>query len=67
MPCPQSKSYASARSSAAGGQLDVERQTTILLIGAVIWAYLGIVFEILAVVRAGERYAKRHGKLKRSG
>jgi hypothetical protein len=24
-----------------GGTLDVERQTTILLIGAVIWAYLG--------------------------
>src|ERR1044072_8850085 len=32
---------------AAGGTLNVERQTTILLIGAVIWAYLGIVFEIL--------------------
>ena len=32
---------------ATGGTLDVERQTTILLIGAVLWAYLGIVFEIL--------------------
>ena len=32
---------------AAGGTIDVERTTTILLIGAVIWAYLGIIFEIL--------------------
>ncbi len=41
---------------AAGGQLDVERQTTILLIGAVIWAYLGIVFEILTETVAWERW-----------
>src|SRR3954451_20522504 len=40
----------------AGGQLDVERQTTILLIGAVIWAYLGIVFEILTETVAWERW-----------
>jgi ABC-2 type transport system permease protein len=41
---------------AAGGTLDVERQTTILLIGAVIWAYLGIVFEILTETVAWERW-----------
>ena len=32
---------------AVGGQVDVNRLTTVLLIGAVIWSYLGIVFEIL--------------------
>jgi len=41
---------------AAGGHLDVERQTTILLIGAVLWAYLGIVFEILTETVAWERW-----------
>ena len=41
---------------AAGGQLDVERQTTILLIGAVIWSYLGIIFEILTETVAWERW-----------
>jgi ABC-2 type transport system permease protein len=41
---------------AAGGHLDVNRQTTILLIGAVIWAYLGIVFEILTETVAWERW-----------
>ena len=41
---------------AAGGQLDVNRQTTILLIGAVIWAYLGIIFEILTETVAWERW-----------
>jgi ABC-2 type transport system permease protein len=41
---------------ASGGHLDVERQTTILLIGAVIWAYLGIVFEILTETVAWERW-----------
>jgi ABC-2 type transport system permease protein len=41
---------------AAGGQLDVERQTTILLIGAVIWAYLGIIFEILTETVGWERW-----------
>lgn len=41
---------------AAGGTLDVDRQTTILLIGAVIWAYLGIIFEILTETVAWERW-----------
>src|SRR6476619_7155051 len=41
---------------ASGGTLDVERQTTSLLIGAVIWAYLGIVFEILTETVAWERW-----------
>jgi ABC-2 type transport system permease protein len=41
---------------ASGGQLDVNRQTTVLLIGAVIWAYLGIVFEILTETVAWERW-----------
>jgi ABC-2 type transport system permease protein len=41
---------------AAGGQIDVDRTTTILLIGAVIWAYLGIIFEILTETVAWERW-----------
>ena len=41
---------------AGGGRLDVDRQTTILLIGAVIWSYLGIVFEILTETVAWERW-----------
>jgi ABC-2 type transport system permease protein len=41
---------------AAGGQIDVERQTTILLIGAVMWSYLGVVFEILIETVAWERW-----------
>jgi len=41
---------------AAGGHIDVERITTILLIGAVIWAYLGIIFEILTETVAWERW-----------
>ena len=41
---------------AAGGVIDVNEQTTILLIGAVIWAYLGIVFEILTETVAWERW-----------
>jgi len=41
---------------ASGGTLDVNRQTTILLIGAVIWAYLGIIFEILTETVAWERW-----------
>src|ERR671926_728598 len=41
---------------AGGGHLDVERQTTVLLIGAVIWSYLGIVFEILTETVAWERW-----------
>src|SRR3954449_7747937 len=41
---------------ATGGRLDVERQTASLLIGAVIWSYLGIVFEILTETVARERW-----------
>src|SRR4051812_12888886 len=41
---------------AEGGHIDVERITTILLIGAVIWAYLGIIFEILTETVAWERW-----------
>src|SRR5437660_7946701 len=41
---------------AAGGKIDVSRVTTILLVGAVIWAYLGIIFEILTETVAWERW-----------
>src|SRR6476469_7559944 len=41
---------------ATGGQLDVERQASSLLIGAVIWSYLGIIFEILTETVAWERW-----------
>jgi ABC-2 type transport system permease protein len=41
---------------ASGGQIDLNRQTTILLIGGVIWAYLGIIFEILTETVAWERW-----------
>ncbi|MDQ4025715.1 MAG: ABC transporter permease, partial [Actinomycetota bacterium] len=41
---------------ASGGQIDVNRYTTILLIGSVIWAYLGIIFEILTETVAWERW-----------
>ncbi|MGH3031554.1 MAG: ABC transporter permease [Gaiellaceae bacterium] len=41
---------------AAGGQIDVNRVTTVLLIGAVIWAYLGIIFEVLTETVAWERW-----------
>jgi ABC-2 type transport system permease protein len=41
---------------AAGGEVDIDRLTTILLIGAVIWSYLGIVFEILIETVAWERW-----------
>jgi ABC-2 type transport system permease protein len=39
-----------------GGKIDVDRVTTILLIGAVIWSYLGIVFEIMIETVAWERW-----------
>jgi len=42
--------------AAGGGTLDVERATTILLIGAVLWAYLGIIFEIITQTVAWERW-----------
>ena len=32
---------------ASGADIDVGRATTFLLIGAVIWAYLGIIFEFM--------------------
>src|SRR3954467_15907739 len=41
---------------AVGGQIDVEKVSTILLVGAVIWAYLGIIFEILTETVAWERW-----------
>ena len=41
---------------AAGGSLDVKRLTAVLLIGAVIWSYLGIIFEILTETVAWERW-----------
>jgi ABC-2 type transport system permease protein len=42
--------------AAGGGHLDVQRETTTLLIGAVIWSYLGIIFEILTETVAWERW-----------
>ena len=41
---------------ATGGQIDVEQLTVVLLIGAVIWAYLGMIFEILTETVAWERW-----------
>ena len=41
---------------AMGGKIDVDQVTTILLVGAVIWAYLGIIFEILTETVAWERW-----------
>jgi ABC-2 type transport system permease protein len=41
---------------AGGGDIDVERATTTLLIGAVVWAYLGIIFEFLTETVAWERW-----------
>ena len=41
---------------ATGGQIDVDRTTTQLLIGAVVWAYLGIIFEFVTETVAWERW-----------
>jgi ABC-2 type transport system permease protein len=41
---------------AQGGQLDVNRVATSLLIGAVVWAYLGVLFEFLMETVAWERW-----------
>lgn len=41
---------------ATGGQIDVNRATTTLLIGAVVWAYLGILFEFMTETVAWERW-----------
>ncbi|MGB2952437.1 MAG: ABC transporter permease [Gaiellaceae bacterium] len=42
--------------NATGGHIDVQRATTTLLIGAVIWSYLGVVFEVLTETVAWERW-----------
>jgi ABC-2 type transport system permease protein len=42
--------------NATGGNIDVNRATTILLIGAVIWSFLGIVFEFMTETVAWERW-----------
>jgi ABC-2 type transport system permease protein len=41
---------------AGGGKIDVNEVTTVLLIGAVVWAYLGIIFEVLTETVAWERW-----------
>jgi ABC-2 type transport system permease protein len=41
---------------ATGGSIDVPRATTYLLIGAVLWAYLGIIFEFMTETVAWERW-----------
>jgi ABC-2 type transport system permease protein len=41
---------------ASGGSIDVERATTSLLIGAVVWAFLGIIFEFITETVAWERW-----------
>jgi ABC-2 type transport system permease protein len=41
---------------ASGGTLDVRRVTTVLLIGAVVWSYLGILFEVLTQTVGWERW-----------
>jgi ABC-2 type transport system permease protein len=41
---------------AIGATIDVDRATTYLLVGAVIWAYLGIVFEFMTETVAWERW-----------
>jgi ABC-2 type transport system permease protein len=41
---------------ATGGSIDVDRTTTQLLIGAVVWAYLGIIFEFITETVAWERW-----------
>src|SRR5438045_4767966 len=41
---------------AEGGQVDIQRLPPILRIGAVIWSYLGIVFELLIETVAWERW-----------
>jgi ABC-2 type transport system permease protein len=41
---------------AGGGDINLDRVTTQLLIGAVIWSYLGIVFEIIVETVAWERW-----------
>jgi ABC-2 type transport system permease protein len=40
----------------AGGKVDVNQLTAVLLIGAVVWAYLGIIFAIMTETVAWERW-----------
>lgn len=40
----------------SGGELDVRQATTTLLVGAVVWAYLGIIFEFMTETVAWERW-----------
>jgi ABC-2 type transport system permease protein len=42
--------------AATGGSIDVPRATTYLLVGAVLWAYLGIIFEFMTETVAWERW-----------
>ncbi|HSK97553.1 MAG TPA: ABC transporter permease, partial [Euzebyales bacterium] len=41
---------------ATGGTLDVNRMAAFMLIGGVVWAYLGIIFEIITETVAWERW-----------
>ena len=41
---------------ATGGHINVQRETTSLLIGAVLWSYLGIIFEFMTETVAWERW-----------
>jgi ABC-2 type transport system permease protein len=41
---------------ATGGKVNIDELTTILLIGAVMWSYLGIIFELLIETVAWERW-----------
>jgi ABC-2 type transport system permease protein len=41
---------------AGGGHIDVDRITIVLLIGAVIWSYLGLIFEVVTETVAWERW-----------
>src|ERR1051325_8778403 len=41
---------------ATGGHVDVNRAATSLLVGAVVWAYLGILFEFMTETVAWERW-----------
>ena len=53
----RSRSSSSPRASRRpAAQIDVNRATTTLLIGAVVWAYLGIIFEFLTETVAWERW-----------
>jgi len=41
---------------AGGGHINVNETTIVLLIGAVIWSYLGLIFEIVTETVAWERW-----------